>query len=142
MLTQVSEFAANHPMLVIAFATLLSLVVFNEVKSATQRFVSLTPAAAVQLMNTEDVVIVDLREPAETVGGKITKAVQIPFSAMTQRVSELEKYKEKTVLLYDKTGARTASVCKTLTKNGFNKVFSLSGGIVAWQEAHMPLSKK
>lgn len=142
MLTQISEFAANHPFLVIAFAVLLALIFFNELKVATQRFASLTPAAAVQLMNTEDVVVLDVREPGETVGGKITKAIQIPVGAIAKRMNELEKHKSKTLLVYDKTGARSGIACKELSKNGFEKVFSLSGGLLAWQDAHMPVSKK
>ena len=142
MLSQISEFAGNHPFLVIAFATLLALVFFNELKIATQRFASLTPAAAVQLMNNEDVVVVDVREPAETVGGKIAKAIQIPSSSMAQRIGELEKHKKKTLLVYDKTGSRAGLACKELSKNGFDKVYSLNGGHAAWQEAHLPLSKK
>ena len=142
MLSQISEFAGNHPFLVIAFLTLLALVFFNELKIATQRFASLTPAAAVQLMNNEDVVVLDVREPGETVGGKIAKAIQIPSSSMTQRIGELEKHKKKTLLVYDKTGARAGLACKELSKNGFDKVYSLNGGLAAWQEAHLPLSKK
>ena len=142
MLAQISEFAMNHPYLVIAFAVLLALVFFNEMKIATQRFASLTPAAAVQLMNNEDVVVLDVRESAETIGGKIARAVQIPVSAVTKRVGELEKYKDKTMLVYCKTGARAGVACKELSKNGFDKVYSLNGGLIAWQEAHLPLSKK
>jgi len=142
MLAQISEFAMNHPYLVIAFAVLLALVFFNEMKIATQRFSSLTPAAAVQLMNKEDVVVLDVREPAETIGGKITRAIQIPVSAVTKRVGELEKHKDKTMLVYCKTGARSGVACKELGKNGFDKVYSLKGGLIAWQEAHLPLSKK
>ena len=104
MMAQISEFAANHPFLVIAFVTLLALVFFNELKIASQKFASLTPAAAVQMMNNEDVVLLDVREPAEIVGGKIGKAIQIPSSSVAQRISELEKHKNKTLLVYDKTG--------------------------------------
>ena len=142
MLAQISEFAMNHPYLVIAFAVLLALVFFNEMKIATQRFASLTPAAAVQLMNNEDVVVLDVRESAETIGGKIARAVQIQVSAVTKRIGELEKYKDKTMLVYCKTGARAGVACKELGKNGFDKVYSLNGGLTAWQEAHLPLSKK
>ena len=142
MLAQVSEFAANHPFLVIAFAVLLALTFFNEFKIATQRCASLTPAAAVQMMNQADVVVLDVREPAETVGGKIAKAIQIPVSAMAKRVGELEKHKDKTLLVYCKTGARAGMACKELSKQGFDKVYSLNGGITAWQEAHLPISKK
>jgi len=142
MLTQISEFAANHPFLVLAFAVLLALVFFNEMKIATQRFTSLNPAAAVQLMNTEDVVVLDVREPSETAVGKISGAVQIPVGAVATRIGELEKHKDKTLLVYCKTGARTGAACKNLSKNGFEKLYTLNGGLVAWQEAHLPISKK
>ena len=143
MMAQISEFAANHPFLVIAFVTLLALVFFNELKIASNRHASLTPAAAVQLMNNEDVIVLDVREPAETaVGGKIGKAIQIPSSSVAQRIDELEKHKSKTLLVYDKTGARSGIACKELGKHGFEKFYSLNGGLAAWQEAHLPLSKK
>ena len=142
MLAQISEFSMNHAYLVIAFAVLLVLVFFNELKIATQRFSSLTPDAAVQLMNNEDVVVLDVREAAEAIGGKIAKAIQIPVSAVTKRVGELEKYKDKTLLVYCKSGARAGIACKELGKHGFEKVYSLNGGLAAWQEAHLPLSKK
>lgn len=142
MLAQISEFAMNHPYLVIAFVVLLALVFFNEMKIATQRFASLTPAAAVQLMNKEDVVVLDVREPTETIGGKIARAIQIPVGAVAKRIGELEKHKEKTMLVYCKTGARSGAACKELGKNGFDKVYSLNGGLIAWQDAHLPLSKK
>jgi rhodanese-related sulfurtransferase len=142
MLTQISEFAVNHPLLVIAFVVLLSLILFNEIKIATQRFASLTPAGAVQLINNEDTVVLDVREPSETAGGKIAKAVQIPVGAVPKRIGELEKHKNKTVLVYCKNGSRSSLACKELGKHGFEKVYSLAGGITAWQDAHLPISKK
>ena len=142
MLTQISEFAVNHPFLVLAFVVLLVLVFFNEMKIATQRFASLTPAGAVQLMNNEDVVVLDVREPSETAGGKIAKAIQIPVGALKTRIGELEKHKDRTILVYCKTGARAGGACKELSRNGFDKVYSLNGGLLAWQEAHLPISKK
>jgi rhodanese-related sulfurtransferase len=142
MLTQISEFAVNHLYLVAAFVVLLALVVFNEVKIATQRFASLTPANAVQLMNNEDVVVLDVREASETAGGKIAKAVQIPVGAVKTRIAELDRHKDKTLLVYCKTGARSAAACKELGQHGFDKVYSLNGGLLAWQEAHLPISKK
>lgn len=142
MLTQITEFAVNHPLLVLAFAVLLVLSFFNELKIATQRFASLTPAAAVQLMNKEDVVLLDVREPGETAGGKITKAIQIPVDALSKRIGELEKYRDKTLLVYCRAGSRAGLACKELSKHGFDKVYSLNGGVLAWQDAHLPLSKK
>jgi len=93
-------------------------------------------------MNNEDVVVLDVREPAETIDGKITKAIQIPAGAVTKRITELEKHKDKTLLVYCKSGSRAGSACKELSKHGFDKVYSLNGGILAWQDAHLPVSKK
>ena len=142
MLDQIAEFSANHPFLVMAFIILLGLTFFNELKIATQRFASLTPAAAVQLMNREDVVVLDVREPSETVGGKIGRAIQIPFSGLSKRIGELEKHKQNTILVYCKTGARAGAACRELSRHGFEKVFSLNGGMAAWQDAHLPTSKQ
>lgn len=143
MLDQIAEFSVNHPFLVMAFLILLGLTFFNELKIATQRFASLTPAAAVKLMNNEDVVVLDVREPSETAaGGRIAKAIQIPFSGLAKRIGELEKHKQNTLLVYCKSGARAGAACRELSKHGFDKVFSLNGGMLAWQDAHLPISKK
>jgi rhodanese-related sulfurtransferase len=142
MLTQITEFTANHPILAVAFAALLAMIFFNELKIATKRFASLSAAAAVQLMNNEDVVVLDVREPSETAAGKIAKAVQIPVGAISKRIGELDKHKDKTMLVYCKSGSRSGIACRELSKQGFEKVYSLDGGVMAWQDAHLPLSKK
>jgi len=142
MFTQITEFSANHTLLVGGFVALLIAVFINEFKQASKNFSSLTPAGAIQLMNNEDAVLLDVREPAETVDGKIAKAIQIPVGSVGQRVGELDKHKDKNIIVYCKTGARAGIACKELNKAGFEKVYSLSGGITAWQEAHLPVSRK
>ena len=144
MLTQITEFATNHALLALAFVALLVLIVLNELKQVTQKFSRLSPAGAVQLMNDEEdkVLILDVREPAETAGGKIAKATQIPVGSIDQRLSELEKHRGKQVIVYCKTGTRSGIACKALNKAGFDRVHNMTGGIMAWQEAHLPLVKK
>ncbi len=144
MLTQFTEFAANNTLLVIAFMALLILVILNEMKIATRKFISLTPAGAVQLMNSEEdnLLMLDVREPGETAGGKIAKATQIPVGSVSKRIGELEKHRDKHVIVYCKTGTRSSIACKDLDKAGFGHVYNLNGGITAWQEAQMPISKK
>lgn len=142
MFTQLSEFSANHTLLVGAFAALLVAVFINEFKHASQNFSKLTPAGAIQLINNEDVVLLDVREPAETAAGKIAKSIQIPVGSVAQRIGELDKYKDKHVIVYCKTGQRSGLACRELNKAGFDKVFSLSGGMMAWQDAHLPTSRK
>ena len=143
MLTQLTEFASNNSLLVIAFVALLAVIVFNETKNLGQKFTKLSPAAAVSLMNNnDDVVFLDVREPGETANGKITRAIQIPVGTVKERIAELEKHKDKPVVVYCKTGARSSIACNALTKQGFSDVYSLTGGIMSWQEAHLPIAKK
>lgn len=144
MFEQLTEFAANHAFLSIAFISLLAMTFLNEWKLASQRFSSLTPAGAVQLMNNEEdnTLVLDVREPAETASGKIAKALQIPVSGIDKRIGELEKHRDKHVIVYCKNGTRSGIACKALQKAGFEHVYNLSGGVTAWQEAHLPLSKK
>jgi rhodanese-related sulfurtransferase len=142
MFNQITEFSANHTLLVGGFVALLVAVFINEFKNAAKNFTSLTPAGAIQLINNDDAVLLDVREPAETVAGKIAKAIQIPVSSVSKRIGELDKHKDKNIIVYCKTGARSGVACRELNKAGFEKVYSLSGGITAWQEAHLPVSRK
>ncbi|MHC4222078.1 MAG: rhodanese-like domain-containing protein, partial [Planctomycetota bacterium] len=112
MFTQITEFSANHSLLVGSFVALLIAVFFNEFRHASQNFSKLTPAGAIQLINNEDVVLLDVREPAETTVGKIMKAIQIPVGSVGQRVGELDKHKNKNVIVYCKTGARSGLACR------------------------------
>lgn len=143
MFTQLTEFASNHSLLVIAFFALLAVIIFNEAKNLGQKFTKLSPAAAVNLMNNnDDVVFLDVREPGETANGKITRAIQIPVGSVKERIAELEKYKDKPIVVYCKTGTRSSIACNALTKQGFSNVHCLTGGIMSWQEAHLPIAKK
>lgn len=144
MLTQLTEFATNHALLTIAFVVLLVLILLNEIKRGTQRFSSLTPAKVVQIMNhaENDVLVLDVREAAEVTAGKIIKAIQIPLTSLEKRIEELTKYRNKQVIVYCKNGTCSGTACKTLQKAGFEKIYDLNGGLAAWQEASLPLSRK
>lgn len=142
MFEQITEFSAKHIYLVGAFVALLGVLFFNELKLATQKFKSLLPTEVIRLMNSEDVVLLDVREPAETAAGKIAKAIQIPAGSVSQRIGELGKHREKSVIVYCQTGARSGIACNALSNDGFEKVYSLDGGILAWQDAHLPVVKK
>ena len=85
--------------------------------------------------------MLDVRESNEIKDGMISDAIHIPLSAVNKRLSELDKYKQDTVVVYCRSGNRSASVCRSLSGRGFEKVYNLSGGIMAWQDAHLPISK-
>jgi rhodanese-related sulfurtransferase len=96
---------------------------------------------AVQLINRQDAVIVDVREAAEFKTGHIPHARNIPQGQIGERLKDLEKFKSKPILLSCATGQRSASACSVLQKAGFANVYSLSGGMNAWLQASMPVEK-
>jgi len=142
MQAQLFEFLNNHPLLMLGFFAILGIIIVTEFRNLTRKFVVLTPSAAIQLMNDGNTVLLDVREQNELQSGVISKPVHIPLSAVSKRVSELEKYKDKSILVYCRTGNRSGSICRQLSSKGFEKVYNLAGGILAWQDAHLPINKK
>ena len=83
-------------------------------------------------MTEQDVVIVDVRTPAEVTQGAIKGAINIDVNSpgFIQKISELDK--TKTYLVYCRSGARSARACNSLAGVGFTKLFNLQGGYLAW----------
>lgn len=141
-MSQFFEFAANHWVLVSAFIVLLGLVVANEVSSRFRGFADVSPAHATQLVNHQDALLLDVREDSEYREGHIPNARHIPLSAIGNRLKELEKFKAKPIVAYCRSGQRSARACSVLRKHGFDPIYNLGGGIIAWQNANFPVSKK
>jgi len=101
-----------------------------------------TPAEATLLMNREDALVLDVRETGEWSSGHIAGARHITLAQLDKRMSEIEKFKDRPIIVCCASGNRSSSACGQLKKSGFEKVFSLGGGISAWLEASLPLTKK
>lgn len=97
---------------------------------------------ATVMLNREDAVVVDVRETHEWSAGHIAGARHIALAQIEKHMSEIEKFKERPVILYCASGNRSSGACKTLLKAGFAKVHNLSGGIAAWREAGLPVTTK
>ena len=102
---------------------------------------SVNTLEATQLINRSDALVVDVREPAEYGKGHILNARNIPLSQVDHRCAEIEKFKDKPVIVACETGNRSGAAASILRKRGFGKVFNLSGGVSAWQQAGLPVGK-
>jgi len=139
---QITAFITENLYLCLAFVIILALLVNNLFGAKLKGYNPVTPAQATQLINHDDAVIVDVREDKEFVTGHIVNSIHIPQSGISKRLSELEKYKQKPVIVSCRSGSRSAHVCGILKKNGFDKIHNLSGGIMAWQSASLPITKQ
>jgi rhodanese-related sulfurtransferase len=101
-----------------------------------------SPLQATLMINREDAVVVDVREPNEFAAGHVPNARHIPAGAVDKRLAELDRYKDKPVIVVCQSGNRSSAACSALRKSGFEKVYNLAGGIAAWEQAGMPVTKK
>ncbi|MCP4077976.1 MAG: rhodanese-like domain-containing protein [Gammaproteobacteria bacterium] len=142
MLQQIIEFSTNHLMLVVSFLALSGFILFTEFRKLTQKFTTVGPSAAISIINKNKTMLIDVRENNEITSGMLNGAIHIPLSGIGKRLSELDKYKDDSVVVYCRSGNRSGSVCRTLSGRGFEQVYNLAGGIMAWEDAHLPVSRK
>ena len=100
------------------------------------------PFEAVQLINRNDALVIDLRDTGEYEAGHISGARHLPERQLVERLPELEKFKERALVVACRSGMRASSAVHVLRRNGFNQAVGLRGGISAWEQAGMPLQKK
>lgn len=96
---------------------------------------------ATQLINREDALVVDVREPNEFAAGHVLGAKNVPLAKLDASGAELTKKKERPVIVYCDSGERSAKALTALKKHGFTRVANLSGGMGAWQQAGLPVEK-
>jgi rhodanese-related sulfurtransferase len=99
------------------------------------------PGEATMLINREDAHIVDVRDAGEFASGHLPDALNVPVSKLAERIGELEKFREKPIILCCATGMRSNKACGELKKQGFTKLYNLSGGIDSWVGAGYPIKK-
>lgn len=97
--------------------------------------------AALQLINHKNALVLDVREDDEYKAGHILHSTLIPLGKLNERVGELEKHKERPVVIVCRSGNRSGTACMALGKHGFSQAYNLAGGITAWQKANLPLRK-
>jgi len=137
---QIQEFIQAEWMLVAIFAGLLvALLLLLWRERATGAF-RVDPASATRLINKEQALVVDLRDNNAFGQGHITGAKNIPHSRLAQDMQELAKYKEKPIILVCDMGRLSPASGLLLRKQGFTKVYMLTGGIQAWRAAGLPLT--
>jgi len=132
------EFVSNNLLLVSLFVGLLVLFVLNEARRGGR---SVSAQELVNLVNRDKAVVVDVRDRKEFESGHIVDSVHIPFANLDKRLGEIEKYRERPVVVVCKMGQHSGAAGAALRKAGFTNVMRLSGGIAEWRSSALPLVK-
>ena len=123
-----------------ALLVLMLSSVFSFAQS--QAVKTLSPAQAEKLaLNSESVVLIDVRTPEEVAAGHLkgAKTIDIKSETFQQQTGKLDK--NKTYILYCKAGVRSEQAAKRMLESGFTSIYSLQGGIDAWLAAGKPIEK-
>jgi rhodanese-related sulfurtransferase len=118
-----------------------SMLLWPTLKGGMLNGGALSPNAAVQLINREKAVIVDVSEADEFATGHVGGAKNVPVSEIDSRLASVVKNKTLPLILVCPTGARAARVETMAKKLGYEKAQALAGGLKAWKEANLPLEK-
>lgn len=102
---------------------------------------NLSAAEAVLMLNRGKPLILDVRDATEFATGHIQGAKNIPLAELANRLKEIEKFKDKPVLVHCQRGMRAKSAIKILKAQQFSQLNNLQGGLDAWVEAKLPLVK-
>jgi len=94
---------------------------------------------ATHLINREDALVVDVRDPGEYGAGHILGAKNVPLSRLGD--ADVAKRKERPVIVYCDGTERASKAVAALKKQGYTRVVNLSGGLKAWQQAGLPVEK-
>lgn len=132
------EFLAQQWLLATALLAVIVMLVMHESRKAGT---SLSPQQAINLVNAEQGVFVDLRETADFRAGHISDAMHIPASKLLNNTGLLEKYREKPIVLVCRMGQSAGSVGKKLNADGFGKVCIMRGGMMEWGNLQLPVIK-
>jgi rhodanese-related sulfurtransferase len=136
---QLIEFVGNHWPLFLALGVVLALLAYNLTVGDKG---SVDPAAATELINHKDAAVVDVRPAADFAKGHIINAQNVPMNGFKNQIGSLQKLKEAPVVVTCRSGSQSSMACDLLRKAGFAEVYNLRGGVLAWQNANLPLTRK
>ena len=140
---QLTEFVTNNLILFAALLGVLVMLIKAELDHQVNKGLLISATMATRLMNNnDDALIIDIRPVAEFKNGHIKGAKNIPLNEFASGIDDYSKFKDKVVLIYCNSGNTATRAIKLLKKAGFEQINNLEGGIAAWKEANMPLSKK
>ncbi len=139
---QTLTFISHNLLLFGALIVILAMLVHNLLGNRLRGFKTATPAQAIQMINHDNAVVLDVREDGEYHNGHIINSLHIPQNHLKTRLQELDKHKDRAIIVSCRSGSRSGQTCALLKKQGFESVYNLAGGVMAWQNASLPLVKK
>lgn len=138
---QLLHFLGNHWILVAAFILVLLIIVVEELKSQGKGGGTVNVDGAVRMINRDEAGVLDIRSKTLYKQGHIINAINVVADDLESNLNRLKKYQKQPLIVVCERGNSATRVALKLRKAGFEKPMVLAGGIEAWKNANMPISK-
>lgn len=135
------QFVINNWYLFLGLFAVLGMLVIPPLRQRMHGVKNLSPADTVQVINRQAGTVIDVREPAEYKTGHIPNAMNVPMSSLGASIKQLQKHKDRPLVLACRSGNRSVTAAMMLRKQGFAQVYSLGGGMTAWERDNLPTEK-
>lgn len=135
------QFIQNNIWLVVIAVSSGTMLLWSFLGNRLRGVKEVDNAGALQLINHKNALVLDVREEAEFSTGHIRGAKLITLLKLKDRVGELERYRDQPIVVVCRSGNRSATASALLGNREFRQVYSLAGGMMAWQKADLPLEK-
>lgn len=140
-MTQLAEFIGNHIFLVTLFLVALFLFLITAYKQASNGLQTVTVEQMTRLVNQQNAKLIDVRPADAFAQGHIVNAINMPMADFENGKIKTDGLKKRPVVVYCQMGRTSLKACQALQKAGVESTFSLQGGVNAWLNDKMPLSK-
>jgi len=134
------KFFIDNWFLFLAAVTSGALLLWPLINKGAGGSSKVSTADAVQMINRQKAVLIDVSEPAEYAAGHAAGARSVPLAQLAES-NDLPKNKTLPLVVVCPTGTRAARAVATLKKLGFENTRVLAGGFAAWREANLPVEK-
>ncbi|MGG4609110.1 rhodanese-like domain-containing protein [Providencia sp. Me31A] len=142
MIQEIMQFVSRNMLLSLVWVALLVAVVVMTFKGLFSKTKVIARSQAITLINKEEAVIVDLRSRDDFRKGHIIDSINLtPSEIKDNNLGELEKHKQKPVIIVSANGMESGKPAEQLVQHGFEKVFVLKEGIAGWAGENLPLAR-
>lgn len=131
------EFITVHYVLSGTFILLLVLLIIQQSRNAGR---NISTRELTAMVNRDEAFILDIRPKKEFSTGHIAGSVNISNDQLKDKMVELDKHKDKTIIVVCASGFNAGAACAELKKAGFTAA-RLSGGITGWRSENLPVVK-
>jgi rhodanese-related sulfurtransferase len=135
------SFVQNNWMLILVLCLSGAMLIWPLVQRRMSGVKDVGNLVATQLVNTQNALLLDVRETSEYDGGHLPNALHIPLSQLGSRGQELARHTARPVVAYCASGNRSRMAAGRLAKLGFKEIYNLAGGFRAWKDAGLPVEK-